>query len=421
MRPLLALSLALAVAGCAQHPTTSPLPAQPQQSFVTQRTAGSSYKVIYTFKHDKDGKSPNGLVALRGSLYGTTFAGGANSDKGEVFRVTPAGRARIIHSFTGYPSDGEFPVDAPLAVKNVLFGTTYAGGGVICYGSSGYTGCGAVFKVTPSGSETILHSFSNKSNDGTNPVGSLIAMNGALYGTTNYGGGSACSQISESHYGCGIVFSLSASGAERMLYAFRGAPNDGAFAFAGLTALNGKLYGTTLGGGNMNCYLGCGVVFEVSMSGKERVLYTFQNGADGGAPEGNLVALNGTLYGTTASGGLGGNGTVFEISTSGKERALYSFKGGTDGASPAAGLILLNGTLYGTTPSGGNHGCGSNNGCGTIFSVTTSGVERVLYRFKGGSDGANPYSGLTDLNGTLYGTTRVGGVANLGTVYRISP
>jgi len=421
MRPIFSLCLAVAAAGCAQPPASSPMPALPQLPSAAQPLAGSGYKVIYSFQRARYGKSPNGLVALKGALYGTTFFGGANGDKGEVFRITPAGQAHIVHSFSGYPSDGESPVDAPLAVKDVLYGTTYSGGSVLCYGSSGYSGCGAVFKVTPSGAEKILHSFSDKSNDGINPVGGLTAMNGALYGVTDYGGGNACSQISESHYGCGIVFTLSTSGAERMLHAFRGAPYDGAFAIAGLTALNGKLYGTTIGGGIMNCYLGCGVVFEVSTSGKERVLYSFYNGADGGAPEGNLVALNGRLYGTTASGGLSGNGTVFEIGTSGKERVLYSFRGGTDGAMPAAGLIALNSTLYGTTPFGGSRGCGSNNGCGTIFNVTTSGIEHVLYRFKGGIDGANPYTGLTALNGILYGTTRVGGSANLGTVYRISP
>jgi uncharacterized repeat protein (TIGR03803 family) len=386
---------------------------------LAQPLAGSGYKVIYSFARDADGKTPNGLTAFDGVLYGTTFAGGAYHDNGEIFRVSPAGKAHVLHSFTGGPSDGAQPVAAPLVFKHRLYGTTYGGGNVICY--SGYLGCGTAFSAHLSGSEEVLHNFSDSANDGTNPGGSLISMNGKLYGTTEYGGGKACSQLYEAHYGCGIVFELTTSGDEGIIYAFRGMPNDGAFVYRGLTSLKGKLYGVTLGGGSSNCYQGCGVVFEVTRSGKERVIYVFENGKDGGVPEGNLVAVNGKLYGTTASGGRSGNGTVFEVTTSGQERVLYSFKGGSDGQSPASGLVELNGTFYGTTPYGGNAGCYASNSCGTIFSVTANGTERVLYRFKGGTDGANPFVGLTVLNGTLYGTTPTGGTANLGTVYRISP
>jgi uncharacterized repeat protein (TIGR03803 family) len=414
------LLLGSIVAGCSLHNATSPLPAQ-QPSTVTQPLTNSSYKVIYSFARDADGKSPNGLIAFKGSMYGTTFAGGAHNDNGEVFRITPAGQAHIIYSFMGGRSDGSGPVAAPIVSGDRLYGTTYTGGKSICYGSS-YTGCGTVYAVTPSGSEKVLHNFSLQDGDGINPFSSLVATNGKLYGTTEFGGGNACSQIYESHSGCGIVFMISASGSERSLYALRGAPQDGAFVLASLTALNGKFYGTTLaGGGNPNCYQGCGVVFEVTSSGKERVLHRFTNGNDGGVPEGSLIAINGKLYGTTASGGRSGNGTVFEITPSGKERVLHSFKGGSDGMSPAAGLAELNGTFYGTTTYGGNAGCYASNTCGTIFSVTAGGTERVLYRFKGGTDGENPLTSLTALDGTFYGTTPMGGSANLGTVYRIAP
>jgi uncharacterized repeat protein (TIGR03803 family) len=119
-------------------------------------------------------------------------------------------------------------------------------------------------------------------------------------------------------------------------------------------------------------------------AGKEKVVYSFGNGSgDGTLPGGNLINVNGTLYGTTFYGGADSAGTVFKITTSGTEKLLYSFKGGpNDGAYPAAGLINVNGTLYGTTSLGGASTC-IGYGCGTVFAITTSGKEAVLYSFKG--------------------------------------
>jgi uncharacterized repeat protein (TIGR03803 family) len=121
------------------------------------------------------------------------------------------------------------------------------------------------------------------------------------------------------------------------------------------------------------------------------------------------------LYGTTMEGGTENDGTVFEITTSGTERLLYSFKGGSDGAVPI-GLTALKGTLYGTTASGGS----SNDG--TIFEITASGSESVLYAFKGGTDGAMPEARLHDFKNALYGTTSLaGGSSNAGTVFKVTP
>jgi uncharacterized repeat protein (TIGR03803 family) len=207
---------------------------------------------------------------------------------------------------------------------------------------------------------------------------------------------------------------------------YSGAGSDGAFPEAGLIDVAGTLYGTTYQGGTS----GAGTVFKVSTSGKESVLYSFK-GADGADPYAGLIAVNGTLYGTTQQGGSAGCesgygcGTVFELSTSGKERVLHRFKGGTDGADPYAGLIALNGTFYGTTWHGGDSSAcsySSASGCGTVFEVNTSGNERVLYRFKGGKDGASPQAGLLAVKGVLYGTTGRGGSGcECGTVFRISP
>jgi uncharacterized repeat protein (TIGR03803 family) len=138
--------------------------------------------------------------------------------------------------------------------------------------------------------------------------------------------------------------------------------------------------------------------------------------------------VNDKLYGTTAAGGVhlcgsGGCGTVFSVTTAGVEKVLYSFGGGADGANPEAGLINIGGTLYGTTCEGGGSGC-SGLGCGTIFSVTRSGTAKVLHSFGGSFDGAYPVAPLTNLNGTLHGTTYGGGSSNCsggcGTIFSVT-
>jgi uncharacterized repeat protein (TIGR03803 family) len=196
---------------------------------------------------------------------------------------------------------------------------------------------------------------------------------------------------------------------------FGGAP------YAGLIEVNGTLYGTTQVGGST----GRGTVYSVSTTGTEKVLHSFGHGSDGRYPTGNLLDVKGKLYGTTQDGGSFGQGTVFRVTLDGSEKVLYNFAGGSDGADPFAGLIDVNGILYGTTLLGGASGCFVNEGCGTVFSVTTGGTENVLYRFAGGSDGGNPYASLIDVKGVLYGTTNFGGSKCLyslgcGTVFSIT-
>src|SRR5580700_1614528 len=140
-------------------------------------------------------------------------------------------------------------------------------------------------------------------------------------------------------------------------------------------------------------------------SSSYQVLYAFgSSGANGLIPESSLINVKGTLWGTTALGGAYGNGTasggtVFSISATGTEQVLHSFAGGSDGSNPYAGLLNVNGTLYGTTANGGTYGGG------TVFSISSRGKEHVLYSF-----GRNPYGAigpggnLIDVNGTLYGT-----------------
>jgi uncharacterized repeat protein (TIGR03803 family) len=204
-----------------------------------------------------------------------------------------------------------------------------------------------------------------------------------------------------------------------VLYRFKGAPGDGRRPWAPLVDVNGLLYGTTESGGAYND----GTVFSITPSGSESVLYSFAGSpGDGAGPLAGLVNVNGTLYGTTSAGGANGDGTVFSITPSDTEAVLHSFAGSGDGAHPYASLLNVNGTLYGTTCGGNSAGCDSGDGCGTVFKITTSGVEAVLHLFDSSSgDGCNPYAGLIKVKGTLYGTTFDGGANNDGTVFSITP
>ncbi len=289
----------------------------------------------------------------------------------------------------------------------MLYGTTQQGGAF---------GHGAVFAVTTTGSEKVLYSFKGGS-DGETPFAGLVSISGAFYGTT-FNGGSGCSG------GCGTVFVVNTSGKERVLYSFRGYPHDGAHPLGSLVTVDGMLYGTTWVGGGA-CTSGCGTVFKVSPSGQERVLYSFKGAPGGANPAGALAMVNGKLYGTTVNGGTStacstfGCGTVFQVDTSGKEQLLYSFKGGRDSSEPNGGLLLLHGRLYGT--AGGGSKCAPSGRCGTVFEISASGAERVLYRFKGFPDASYPGWPLLAANGTLYGTAFEGGANKYGALYALTP
>jgi uncharacterized repeat protein (TIGR03803 family) len=195
-----------------------------------------------------------------------------------------------------------------------------------------------------------------------------------------------------------------------------GGNNGGLNPVAGLVMdAAGNLYGTTSIGGSS----GDGVVFKMTESGAETILYTFAGGTDGANPEaGLLMDSAGNLYGTTYAGGTNGVGTVFKVTQSGQETVLYNFAGGaTDGANPQSNLIIDEaGNFYGTTFAGGEYGAG------TVFRLSTTGKESVLYSFGNGTDGANPVAGVTrDAKGYLYGTTSAGGTSSYGTVFQLIP
>ncbi len=143
--------------------------------------------------------------------------------------------------------------------------------------------------------------------------------------------------------------------------------SDGAHPFySGLTKVGSTLYGTTPQGGTSNF----GTIYKITTSGKESALYSFSGGSDGESPNAGLTNVGGTLYGTTEYGGVNNRGTIFALlNKAGPEIVLYSFAGGSDGSSPTAGLTNVGGTLFGTTEFAGGTGCGGE-GCGTIFSLS---------------------------------------------------
>ena len=384
--------------------------------------ANTTVTILYSFKWGRtDGAFPAaGLVRdSAGNLYGTTEFGGSSNNCsggcGTVFRLDATGTETVLHSFIGPLTDGQYPeAGLILDAAGNLYGTTAFGGG----STNCVIGCGAVFKLDTTGSETVLHSFAGPPTDGQTPRGGLVRDSaGNLYGTTWSGGSSNnCSG------GCGTVFRLDATGTETVLHSFVGSPTDGATPFAGLLRdAAGNLYGTTAYGGSKHadfCPFGCGTVFKVDTTGAETVLHNFIGGrADGTTPTGGLVRdAAGNFYGTTRQGGSFSKGTVFKLDTTGTETLLHSFTGHPDGWQPQAGLVRdAAGNLYGTTYKGGDRVKGM------VFKVDTTGAETVLYSFHG-ADGSSPAAGfIWDAAGNLYGTTSDGGAFGYGTVFKLTP
>ena len=249
----------------------------------------------------------------------------------------------------------------------------------------------------------------------------------ALYGTTVEGGLTRLCKRSE-HFeqsGCGTIFAVTTSGSETVLYRFLGSP-DGSHPAGGMTAGAGHvLFGTTLTGGQgTTCHSGCGTVFAfgpIDRTPTEGVIYDFRGGKDGDEPNAPVtIAADGTIYGTTARGGEASCrcGTAYALRRSASgyvKTTLYSFRGSNDGSIPLGGLIAdARGTLYGATEEGGGSSACSR-GCGTLFSLSPSASgyrETVLYRFHGGrTDGARPNRLVYD-GTTFFGSTLSGGIDN---------
>jgi uncharacterized repeat protein (TIGR03803 family) len=382
--------------------------------------AASTTHITYSFNGDDDGEYADTDLVLdsAGNIFGTTVQGG-DFASGTVWELTAAGQHLVLYSFTGGLDGGEPYKGVTLDAQGNLYGTAVTGGRGGCEG-----GCGVVYKLTHTASgwrQNVVYYFSG-GNDGSGPgSGVTIDSSGNVFGMTPTGGAN----------GLGVVFQLSPSptGLPRfkVIHTFTGGA-DGASASAGrLVIRSGKLYGVATTGGNF----GSGVAFELTptLSGEWSVktLYSFRGQPDAGFPYGGvLFDARGNLYGTTYYDGANDLGAVYELipTPSGEwgERVLYSFRGGTDGAGSIGNLVFDRlGNLYGTTSEGGA-GCS----CGVIFKLTPAGVagwvETVAYRFQGAPDGGFVYNGMAgDGTGNFYGATVHGGLTNDGTVYKFTP
>ena len=343
-----------------------------------------------------DGRQPYvGLVkGTDGNFYGTTEFGGANN-KGTVFKITPSGILTILHSFTG--SDGQDPTAGLIqASDGNFYGTTSIGGN----GPGG-----TVFRITPGGTLTTLVTFNGQGGPEFPYSGVIQATDGNFYGTTPQGG---------THFGNGTVYKITANGTVTTLYSF--ACTDGCTPEGGLVeGTDGNFYGTTRSGGNGFNY---GTVFKITPSGTLTTLHTFM-GTDGGDPYASMIlATDGNFYGTTTTAGADGGGTAFKITPGGTLTTLYNFcshSGCSDGNSPYGALVQSDGNFYGTTYVGGA------NRVGTIFELTPQGALTTLHSFNGG-DGGGPEAGLVQgSDGNFYGTTSTGGASGDGTVFKITP
>ena len=368
----------------------------------------------FTGNGNGDGGSPaSGLVIdSAGNLYGTTAYGGAGDcvllgtkvGCGIVYEVSPpqtkggAWTETVLYSFKG-GKDGYLPIgNLTFDKAGNLYGATYYGGGYGSCNSPYYQYCGTIFKLsTPKTKggrwkEKVLYSFrgvtaGEQFGDGANPNGGLVLdNNGAIYGTTYFGGNNqkGICEGGSGGTGCGVVFELTppkdSGGAWTEKLLFRFSNEDGDQPAAGVViGGDGNLYGTTLDG----LPIGSGLIFQLKKplekgsSWTETVLHTFSDGEDGAGPRASLIFdSSGNIYGTTATAtNRSAQGNVFRMRSAGNGGSwtfgvLYTFSGAPDGASPAASLIFDGkGNIYSTTELGGT-GQRCQGGCGTVFEVS---------------------------------------------------
>ena len=369
-----------------------------------------------------DGASPYSSViqGVDGNFYGTTYGGGSGSNCfyncGTVFEITPSGTLTTLHNFVG--TDGSNPVGALVqGADGNFYGTTENGGAndLAECNQSPLVGCGTVFRITPSGVLTTLHSFCSLANcaDGAWPTGTLVqGTDGNFYGTTWQGAnqGSANTCLMDGRFGCGTVFKITPDGTLTVLHDFCSGSNctDGYWPIGGLVqATDGNFYGTTAAGGGS----GKGTIFKITAAGN---LTTLGHPGSGNYATASLVqGVDGNFYGTTLSGG-DGYGTVYRATPAGIVTTLHSFGFASDGEYPVGLVQATDGNFYGTTKTG------TTGSYGEIYKITSTGTLTVVYNLAG-NDGSTPVAALVQgTDGNFYGTTSSGGFNRYyGTVFQL--
>jgi len=320
-----------------------------------------------------------------GNLYSTSQTGGAfvgGHQYGTIFRLTPSGSMQVLASFD--PSViGALPNSGlTLGTDGNFYGTTPTGGPV---------GYGTLFKVTPTGTVTVMHNFNGNTEGTTANAPPIQGKDGNFYGTTGNGGTIT-----------GTIYKMTPAGVYKVLFSF-----DGNVRYPQAITLgnDGNFYGTYLGGTLTNVN---GGVFKVTPAGKLTVLHRFTD-TDGKNPMGAIIqGTDGNFYGTTRAGGTGGQGVVYKMTPAGVLTVLHNFANDTHGLAPFAGLVqATDGKFYGVTTT--NPGKSS----GVLFQITSTGSYADLIYFSnvaGNFKGTNPQVSLVQhTGGTLFGDTLGGG------------
>jgi uncharacterized repeat protein (TIGR03803 family) len=318
-------------------------------------------RVFFDFSNRFKTQNPFGRLKqdLAGNFYGVTATGGTGSNAhGIIYKVSasPNFVPTVLHVFNCSTSADACGPTSPLA-RDPATGDLY--------GSAGFSTTAMLYKLSTSGTLTVVYSFTGGAN-GDSPAGDFVidsAWN--FYGTSGGGDCVACPPFPGDPFsaGCGIVYKVDASATETILHTFTGP--DGDFANGVVTDAAGNLYGSTFWGGDGTAACpggtfqrpGCGVVYKIDTLGTFSVLHSFTGGSDGAFPNSVVVDPSGNVYGSTGFGGSStcspgltppGCGTAFKIDTSGNFSTLFTFTGGAVGDGP--GTLTLDrgsGNLFG--------------------------------------------------------------------------
>jgi uncharacterized repeat protein (TIGR03803 family) len=412
-------------------PTPTPFPS-PSPSPSPTPTAGpaASVSFLYTLPEGMPDGAPAAelIKASDGNYYGVMVQGGPNTCRpespiscGAIRKVTPSGEESILYAFGSIPQDGYTPLMVLQASDGALYGVTTNGGK--------FGGGGVFFRVTLSGEYKVIYSWGRTEKDGVVPNGIVQGKDGNFYGTTSSGGEFRCEIIPVSGNNCGTFFKMTPSGQQTVLHSFGSSKVDGYEPlgtvveggdgnFYGITHLGGKFTSNTEGGG--------GTVFRITPQGALSIVHDFGETAnDGLSPNRSLIkGSDGVIYGMTPSGGGGdscawqfGCGTIFSVTTAGAFRQIYAFAKGNfdDGAGPSSILVSQDGNLYGTAISRGANRCDS---CGTVFRLTKTGVMTTLFSFGPAVVEPSRPTNLVEVRpGVFFGLNEWGGQKANGSIF----
>lgn len=362
-------------------------------------TTGGSFTLLTSFTGTAGfarGAVPQQLVRHPdGNFYGTTQAGGA-AGWGTVIRMTPAGTVTTLAEFTGTAglTNGETPAGPLTFSGTTLYGATRDGGA---------GGFGVVFSITTAGAFTLLAEFTGTAGakPGAQPAGGLyLHTDGALYGTTEFGG------VND----FGTAFRITTGGAFTSLRAFAD-PTGSQPAGTLAPGADGQLYGATAAGG-ANAQ---GTLFKMTTAGAHTVLANFTGTSGttpGAAPRAGVTAgSDGNFYAAASAGGPGNTGVVCRVSAAGAFAVLANLTSPA-GWSPSGAPVADGVSFLFPMHSGGD------NGGGTLARLNTSGTVTTAAALDG-AVGSAPEGALVKLGTDFYGVASRGGATDRGTVYKI--